>query len=257
MKMRHLDEDAPELGELANAFDATRPELVLLGHHVVQRALMAGATPNRLFVTPAHLQALIGHLQQVVQVFVVEPAVLTRATPYRAHRGCVALLKRPALGVVASDDVVQAPALDIMLVGVGDPHNVGAIARTAYALGVRRLLLAQSADPFDPRAVRASAGWVFALPMAVVPAPALYLTHAVAHGVTVVGTAQNGDSGLALLRRSCAHARILVLGSEEQGLARACAAACSFHVRVPLLAHVDSLNVAVAAGIVVHAWQDS
>jgi len=131
----------------------------------------------------------------------------------------------------------QAPC--VYLDAVGDPGNVGAIVRTAHALLDATVALGPGcADPYGPKAARASMGSIFARPPALVagveetPAPRVAL---VAHG---------GD-GLAALSR----AATLCLGAEREGLRPEVVAACDAEVTIPLRAGAESLNVAAAAAV--------
>jgi TrmH family RNA methyltransferase len=131
-----------------------------------------------------------------------------------------------------------APAPCVYLHGVGDPGNVGAIVRTAHALLDGPLALGPGcADPFSPKAVRASMGSIFARPPAraeleETPAPRAAL---VAHG----------GAGLAALDG----AATLCLGSERDGLPAAVLARCEATATIPLPGGAESLNVAAAAAI--------
>jgi TrmH family RNA methyltransferase len=132
----------------------------------------------------------------------------------------------------------RAPAPCVYLHGVGDPGNVGAIVRTAHALLDGPLALGPGcADPFSPKAVRASMGSIFARPPAraelgETPAPRAAL---VAHG----------GAGLAALDG----AATLCLGSERDGLPAAVLVDCEATVTIPLPGGAESLNVAAAAAI--------
>jgi RNA methyltransferase, TrmH family len=134
-----------------------------------------------------------------------------------------------------------APAIDppaVYLHGVSDPGNVGTIARTAEALSGGTLVIGPgTADPFGPRAVRASMGAVFALPIArapvaETPAPRTAL---VAHG----------GAPMEELGRPAT----LCLGAEREGLPEEALAACETRVTIPLRPGAESLNVAAAAAI--------
>jgi TrmH family RNA methyltransferase len=134
----------------------------------------------------------------------------------------------------------DAPAPPVVyLHGVGDPGNVGTIVRTADALlGATVALGPDCADPFGPKATRASMGSIFARPparadVAATPAPRAAL---VAHG---------GDG----LDQALAGAATICLGAEREGLPDAVLAACATTATIPLAGAAESLNVAAAAAI--------
>ncbi len=141
----------------------------------------------------------------------------------------------------------------LILDGLGDPNNVGALLRTADAAGVSRAVAtSQTADAFSPRAVRASAGSVFHLPpfeieteslVEVLRAQKIEIAVAVAHG---------GDD---LLRVKWPRRVALVLGHETRGLSQELENAASLRVTIPMFGRAESLNVAAAGAIALYAWR--
>lgn len=141
----------------------------------------------------------------------------------------------------------------VALVAPQDPGNLGAIVRTVEAVGASGLLLLEGgADPYHPNAVRASLGALFWVP--VVPATFVEFTQwANAHHYHLYGTSAHGAEDY----RAVTYARpmILVLGSEQKGLLPEQAAACQHLVRLPMQGRVTSLNLAVAAGVMLYAMR--
>jgi TrmH family RNA methyltransferase len=139
----------------------------------------------------------------------------------------------------------------VALVAPQDPGNVGTILRTVDAVGASGLLLLDGgADPYHPNAVRASMGSLFWLP--VVSAPFVeFAQWAGSHGYHLYGTSAHASVDY----RAVAYGRpaILLLGSEQKGLSPERMAVCEQVVRVPMRGRVSSLNLAVAAGVMLYA----
>lgn len=139
----------------------------------------------------------------------------------------------------------------VALVAPQDPGNIGAILRTVEAVGASGLLLLEGgADPYHPNAVRASLGALFWMPI-VSATFAEFATWAKAQGYHLYGTSAHGTEDY----RTVAYTRplILLLGSEQKGLLPEQAAACQHLVRLPMKGKVTSLNLAVAAGVMLYA----
>jgi tRNA G18 (ribose-2'-O)-methylase SpoU len=158
----------------------------------------------------------------------------------------VAETRRPRLEALA----LPADLLVAVLDRPASPGNVGTVIRSAEAFGAHAVVLAgHGADPFDPRAIRASMGTVFALPVVEVAGPAdLAAWLAGLEGVAVLGTDSLGERPVrdADLRR----ATVVLFGNEGAGLSYRLRELCTEVVRIPIA--TDSLNMAVAASIVLY-----
>ena len=132
-----------------------------------------------------------------------------------------------------------------------DPGNVGAILRTIDAVGASALLLLESSvDPFHPSAVRASMGAIFWHP--VVPASfADFAEWALKHGYQVIGTSAHGDTDNREIQQY-QPPLVLLMGSEREGLTSEQAAICQQVIRLPMRGRCSSLNLAVAAGVMLY-----
>jgi TrmH family RNA methyltransferase len=143
----------------------------------------------------------------------------------------------------------------IALVQPQDPGNIGAILRTVDAVDASGLLLLDSsADPTHPSAVRASMGALFWRPVAEAPFAA-FTRWASQHGYQVVGTSAHGSVDYRSVEQY-QPPLVLLLGSERAGLSNEQAAACSQVIRLPMHGHVTSLNLAVAAGVMLYDVYD-
>lgn len=224
------------------------------GATVLERLLDAPHPIRSVVLTPARVARFAERLREVsAPVYVVSPDVVTSVVGYDLHRGVIASAARPAPAVL--DDVLAGARTVVVLEGLNDFENLGAIARSARALGADALVLDPlTADPLARRVVRVSMGEVLFLPtVRIADWPA---------GLAVLG--QAGFGLVAMTPASCAvdlfevhrgHGeRIAVmLGAEGPGLTAAALERADVRVRIPLRTGVDSLNVGHAAAIAL-AW---
>jgi TrmH family RNA methyltransferase len=138
----------------------------------------------------------------------------------------------------------------VALSGVGNPGNIGAVMRTCDAVGCAGLiLLGDTADPYHPDAVRASRGTAFALCLVRASLPELVAWKRT-HRVNVLGTSPTAATDYRGVRYP--RPLLLLMGSERGGLSPAARALCDQLVRVPMVGRADSLNLAVATGVVLY-----
>jgi 23S rRNA (guanosine2251-2'-O)-methyltransferase len=179
----------------------------------------------------------------------VAPAELDRAARGGIHQGVAADL-RDAASLSVEDLVVGAagPALLVVLDGIEDPHNLGAILRTADAAGAHGVVRqSRHAAPLGGATAKASAGAVAHVKVAEVVNIARALEHLKAAGVWTVGLA--GDAPQAYDAVDYTLPTALVVGAEGTGLRRLVRERCDRLVSIPMHGHVQSLNVSVAAGV--------
>lgn len=140
--------------------------------------------------------------------------------------------------------------LVVVAVGLEKPGNLGALARSADAFGADGLVVAGGTDPWNPNAIRASVGSIFALRLAVVGVDAL-VSMLKARGLRLVAASPHGETPLP--DADLGGAVALLVGSEEDGLPPALLAAADLRVAIPMRAGAaDSLNVSVTAGILLY-----
>ena len=154
----------------------------------------------------------------------------------------------PLLAVFSQkwQDTAHARGLWLALEEVRDPGNLGTIIRTADAAGAAGVILAgQSCDPYGQECVRATMGSIFAMPLLRLPVTELIGLCRSWPG-EIVGTHLLGAEDY---RRVYRQPTLLVMGSEGRGLSPELAAACSLLVRIPMRDGIDSLNLAVASGL--------
>ncbi len=229
-------------------------EAVLLdGIHLVHDALAAGLVIDVAAVTASALthpeiEALVAALGAAgVDVIEVTSAVMDAASPMTTPAGLLALAESPAATI---EDVLPPPAaLAVALMGVQDPGNVGAVVRAADAAGASGVLVCDgSADPFGWKALRGSMGSAFRVPVAPGVGVTGVLAAARARHVRVLAAVLDGDAP-SLFTCDLTGPTLLLLGGEGHGVPRAAVSDADGRIRIPMASGVDSLNVAVAAGV--------
>lgn len=220
---------------------------------VIGRALDAGCVPVSALMDGSHVSAaareILARLGADVPVFTAEDAVLTQLTGFHLTRGMLCAMRRPALPDVAA--LCANAARVAVLENVMNPTNIGAIFRSAAALGVDAVLLTSAgSDPLYRRAVRVSMGTVFQVPWTYLPADTDWQEMLHALGFRTAAMALRDDSLRIDDKRLRAVPRLaIVLGTEGDGLAADTIAACDYTVRIPMTHGVDSLNVAAASAV--------
>ena len=216
---------------------------------VIGTALDAGCEPVSFLMETKHVTgkgaALLARCPGV-PVYAAEEDVLTNLTGFHLTRGMLCAMRPPRADPAA---VLRGATRVAVLENVMNPTNLGAIFRSAAALGMDAVLLTSAgSDPLYRRAIRVSMGTVFQVPWAYVPEdwPALLR----AQGFRTAAMALRDDSvRLDDPRLTQAEKLAVVMGTEGDGLADATIAACDFTVRIPMHHGVDSLNVAAASAV--------
>ena len=250
------DFNAPELdvyarlteNQLVNRADPENALFVAESPLVIGRALDAGCAPVSFLMEQKHIEgkgaALLARCPDV-PVYAAELDVLTQLTGFHLTRGMLCAMRRPKLRDPAV--LLQDASRVAVLENVMNPTNLGAIFRSAAALGMDAVLLTSAgSDPLYRRAVRVSMGTVFQIPWAVLDDWSL-LHRA---GFSTCAMALRDDSiALGDNRLSDLPKLAIVLGAEGDGLAASTIAACDYTVRIPMGHGVDSLNVAAASAV--------
>mgnify|MGYP003260501014 CR=1 FL=1 len=261
MDLRRItDFDAPELdvyarlteNQLLNRADPQNALFVAESPLVIGRALDAGCEPVSFLMETKHVTgkgaALLARCPGV-PVYAAEEDVLTNLTGFHLTRGMLCAMRRPPLADPAA--VLRGATRVAVLENVMNPTNLGAIFRSAAALGMDAVLLTSAgSDPLYRRAIRVSMGTVFQVPWTYLPADTDWQQTLHTLGFRTAAMALRDDS----LRIDDARLRTLprlaiVLGTEGDGLAGSTIAACDYTVRIPMTHGVDSLNVAAASAV--------
>ncbi len=221
---------------------------------VIGRALDGGCEPVSFLMETAHVEgkgrALLERCPDV-PVYAAAPELLTQLTGFHLTRGMLCAMRRPAPRDASA--LLRDARRVAVLENVMNPTNIGAIFRSAAALGMDAVLLTeQGSDPLYRRAARVSMGTVFQVPWAYLPPdwPKLLA----AHGFATCAMALRHDTLRLDDPRLARQARLaVVLGTEGDGLASDTIAACDYTVCIPMSHGVDSLNVAAASAVAFYA----
>ena len=253
--------DAPELdvyarltqAQLRNRLEPEKGLFIAESPKVIGTALDTGLEPVSFLMEQRHITgdaaSLLARFPDV-PVYTAERELLARLTGYTLTRGVLCAMRRPALK--SPTEVIAGAKRIAVLEGVVDATNIGAIFRSAAALGMDAVLLSPTCcDPLTRRAVRVSMGTVFQLPWATFdtwPAGGMEILRGA--GFATCAMALRDDSlALGDERLNSLPKIAIVLGAEGDGLANGTIAACDYTVRIPMAHGVDSLNVAAASAV--------
>jgi tRNA G18 (ribose-2'-O)-methylase SpoU len=226
--------------------------VVMEGFTMVERWLRCGRTLRQLVVTPtqwSRLQALVNHLENPMVVTVVDQGVLSAAAGFDVHRGVLGFIDEPT---PPPWDTVANTARTLMVAeGVNDAENLGAMMRSAWALGADAMVLDPTTlDPFGRRVVRVSMGAALELPVVRATSWPHALEDLQQRGVQMVALTPRSDAIPLGSWSVPTHQRVAVMvGAEGPGLSQAALERVETAVRIPMRPSVDSLNVAHAAAI--------
>jgi 23S rRNA (uridine2479-2'-O)-methyltransferase len=194
-----------------------------------------------LYAHGRRLSAWASGLLERADAVAMDPALLAElADKPDAEVVAVAALPPDELSRIAPGGPV------IVLDRPSDPGNIGTVVRSADAFGASGVVVTgHAADPYEPKAVRASTGSLFAVPVVRVPAPRTVIDWARGEGVRIIGSDEAGTAGIG----SCDLRGLIVIGNETRGMSAAWAAACDDIVRIPIGGAASSLNAAAAATV--------
>jgi tRNA G18 (ribose-2'-O)-methylase SpoU len=235
--------------QLRQSLEAEHGLFLAEGEKVVRRAAEAGFPVRSFLMAPRWLAGLADVIEaSEAPCYVLPEPLAEEVTGFHVHRGALASLGRTPLPTVA--EVVDGARTLVVCEDVVDHTNVGAIFRSAAALGVDGVLLSpRCADPLYRRSVKVAMGTVFALPWTRLPDWYNAMQEVAAHGFTTVALtlaeeAQPLDQAVAGLDKVA-----LVLGSEGHGLSAHWKRTAQRSAVIPMRPGIDSLNVAAATAV--------
>ena len=263
------DFSAPELdvyarlteAQLLNRFEPQKGLFIAESPKVILRALDAGCVPVSLLMERSHIE---GQAKEVIArcgdipVYTSTLDVLTKLTGFQLTRGVLCAMRRPPL---PTPETVCAGARRIVILeNIMNPTNVGAIFRSAAALGMDAILLTPGcSNPLYRRSARVSMGTVFQIPWTYIgsetsdwPHPGMEQLQSLGFKTAAMALREDSvsiDDPQLLKEEKLA----IILGSEGDGLADTTIAQCDYTVRIPMYHGVDSLNVAAASAVAF--WQ--
>lgn len=250
--------DAPELdvyarlteAQLLNRFEPKKGMFIAESPKVIGRALDAGCIPVSLLADRNHVnaeaEAVIARCGDV-PVYTAPEAELTKLTGFHLTRGMLCAMYRKPLA--DAREVLASCRRVAVLEDVMNPTNLGAIFRSAAALGMDAVLLTPgSTDPLYRRSARVSMGTVFQVPWAYLPGDWMAMLKEL--GFVTAALALTDDSvSIEYPALRCAEKLALILGTEGEGLKDSTIAGADYTVKIPMFHGVDSLNVAAASAV--------
>ena len=239
--------------QLRNKLEPRKGIFIAESPKVIQVALDNHYEPLSLLCERRHIKgdaaSIIAQCGDI-PVYTGDRELLANLTGYQLTRGLLCAFRRPVLGSVA--DICRNTRRIVVIDGVVDTTNIGAIFRSAAAMGIEAVLLTRnSCDPLNRRAVRVSMGSVFLVPWTWLDAP-LPSLHEL--GFKTAAMALSADSVSIDNPQLMAEPQLaIVMGTEGDGLPKQTIAEADYVVRIPMHHQVDSLNVAAAAAVAF--WQ--
>lgn len=217
---------------------------------VIERALLCGYEPVSCLMEKRHINGEGKHVLEKMKnipIFYAELDILTRLTGFKLTRGMLCAMKRKPLPTAR--EVCKNKSRIVVLDKVMNPTNVGAIIRSAAALGMEAVLLTPGcSDPLYRRAARVSMGTVFQIEWAFLEDDSLDEIKAL--GFKTVAMALKDESLLLSDPRLAAEEKLaVVMGTEGDGLSDKTIEGCDYTVKIPMYHGVDSLNVAAASAV--------
>lgn len=236
--------------QLLNRRDPEKGIFIAESPKVIERALNAGCVPISFLMEERHVENQAKELIAScgdIPVYTATLEVLTQLTGFKLTRGMLCAMYRPKLPTVA--DICKNARRVAVLEDVMNPTNVGAIFRSAAALGIDAVLLTSaSSNPLYRRSIRVSMGTVFQVPWTFLGEDGINELRAL--GFKTAAMALKSDSLPIYDPRLAAEEKLaIVLGTEGDGLAAKTIADCDYTVLIPMSHGVDSLNVAAASAV--------
>ena len=233
---------------------------IIEGRNAVIEALRAGETIDKIYLQKGETDRTLGHIASTARaagVVVVEAdkRKLDAMSRTHAHQGVIA---QAAVREYASvDDILNIarekgePPLIVVCDELSDPHNLGAVIRTADAAGAHGVIIPKRRSAGLTAVVaKTSAGAVAHVPVARVPNLPALLKELKEEGIWVFGTAAGGTTSL--YKADLKGPAAIVIGSEGEGMGRLVAENCDFTVSIPMFGKINSLNASAAAAVLLY-----
>jgi TrmH family RNA methyltransferase len=246
----------PIVKEFRDLARGAGPLMLLDGWHLLGEAANARVAVEKIAICGPPTQkesAVVDRLRRSgAQVVDVSGSVLNALSPVNSPTGVVATARIPS--VTSAAVLSPAPALVLAAAGLQDPGNAGAIIRSAAAAGATGVVLDElSADPWGWKALRASMGSAFHVPVVRSRALAALIADWRRAGVRIVATVPRG--GLPMYDVDFTQPTAVLLGSEGAGLPEDMLTAADTRVSIPMHGNIESLNAAVAAAVLFYEAQ--
>lgn len=224
---------------------------VIEGIRLCTDALRSGAKIQALLCTEVALEKYPEAIEELLtyseSAFTVTPSVFATLSDTKTPQGVICVVK-------ALDNKPQFDKINnkyVLLQSIQDPSNLGAVLRSADALGFSGVVLTEdTCDIFSPKACRASMGAVFRVPFIVCEDECEFVREFNKSGISYAAVVRNGKS---ITEFDYSEKSLLCIGNEGNGLTADLVNACSYPVTIPMKGNAESLNAAAAAGIIM--WE--
>ena len=239
--------------QLRNRLEPEKGIFIAESPKVIKVALEAGYRPQSFLCEEKHIEGdakeILAMAGEEVPVYTGSRELLTQLTGYTLTRGVLCAMHRPAPRPLA--EVLKDAHRVVVVHSVCDTTNIGAIFRSAAALGMDAVLMTEDAcDPLNRRAVRVSMGSVFLVPWTWIPTGVAGLQQLNDLGFKTAAMALRDDNiDIDSPRLKEINRLAIIMGTEGEGLPQSTIDAADYVVRIPMYHKVDSLNVAAAASI--------
>ena len=240
--------------------DEAQSEGLIEGRNAVTEALKSGRTINKLFLADGDVDKTLGRLAAQAKdagavVVRIDRRKLNEMSPTGAHQGVIASVAAHEYATVEdmlalAEERGEAPLL-VICDELSDPHNLGAIIRTAECAGAHGVIIPKRRSVGLTAVVgKASAGAIEYMPVARVSNLAATMRDLKQRGIWIYGTAAEGASELH--RTDLTGPAAIVIGNEGVGMSRIVAENCDFKVSIPMKGKISSLNASAAAAILLY-----
>ena len=238
----------------------TENDGVIEGRNAVIEALRAGVTIDKIFIMKGETDATLGHIassarEKGIVVVDADRRKLDGMSRTHSHQGVIALAA--VREYVSVEDILNAarekgePPLIVVCDELSDPHNLGAVIRTAECAGAHGVIIPKRRSAGLTAVVaKTSAGAVSHVPVARVANLTACLKELKEEGVWVFGTA--ADARQTIYQADLKGPAAIVIGSEGDGMGRLVTENCDFKVSIPMKGHINSLNASAAAAILLY-----
>lgn len=230
----------------------------IVGRNAVKEALKSGRSIQRILVSEDKVKTGLADIVGLAksQGIEVRPTPIKQMNKYDLevpHQGVIALVSAvqfKELGEVLQETTHKVPLL-ILTDGVEDPHNMGAIIRTAECVGATAVLIPKRHNaPINATVAKTSAGAIEQIPLVQVGNVAQTIKQLQKQGLWVMGAHMEGDRTLYEVDMTIP--TVIVIGNEGKGISRVVKEACDFLVTIPMYGNLNSLNASVAAAVLMY-----
>jgi 23S rRNA (guanosine2251-2'-O)-methyltransferase len=238
----------------------TENDGIIEGRNAVVEALRAGVAIDKIFIMKGETDSVLGHIassarEKGIVVVDADRRKLDNMSRTHSHQGVIA--QAAAREYATVDDILNAARekgeapLILVCDELTDPHNLGAVIRTADAAGAHGVIIPKRRSAGLTAVVaKTSAGAVAHVPVARVPNLTALLKELKQEGIWVFGAAAEGNTSL--YKADLKGPAAIVIGSEGEGMSRLVAETCDFTVSIPMFGKINSLNASAAAAVLLY-----